>query len=446
MRPKGNLHKSLFPIFTFFVLLGVSPGFATATDFYVATNGADSNPGTEASPFQTIQKGVTNLSPGDILYVKAGTYTEGILSWKTRIPSGESWDNPITIAAFPGDKVIITPPSGQAFFWIIDGESKFLIIDGFIIDGQQVALHGFKFSRDTRHIRVQKCEIKNTLDSGILVTLCTSCANNTDNNTYHEFIELDVHDNGVPPYPYNAHGFYIETGHNLVEHGKFYRNAGNGGKFFHGNRSGVANHNLARHNEFFNNSRSGKWSCGLLLSSGEQNIAYNNLAHGNFAGFCILYRSSKARLFNNIAYENEHYGVYIGKNTTDMSYVENNTIYQNNGFGIFVGDEATNTVVTNNIAYLNRFENIALKNQTGTIMSHNLTSNPVFENAPGKDFRLKPESPAIDKGASIDFIKTDFTGNPRPQGSAFDIGAYEKMPEKTPAPPSAPNNLRIVNK
>ncbi|MCA9469715.1 MAG: DUF1565 domain-containing protein, partial [Nitrospira sp.] len=108
---------------------------ANATIYYVATNGSDSNPGTNSQPLRTIAKGVKTLSAGDTLYVKSGTYEETILTSAMVIPNGTSWNNPITVAANPGDIVTIKPPTDRAFFWILDGQSKFLIIKGFIIDG-----------------------------------------------------------------------------------------------------------------------------------------------------------------------------------------------------------------------------------------------------------------------------------------------------------------------
>src|SRR5690349_3598285 len=83
-------------------LLGglVSAQKGEAENYYVATNGSDSNPGTEEQPFQTLDRGVHDLSPGDTLYVKNGTYTG--LRQITSIPSGASWDKPVTIAAYQG--------------------------------------------------------------------------------------------------------------------------------------------------------------------------------------------------------------------------------------------------------------------------------------------------------------------------------------------------------
>ena len=45
-----------------------------ATNYYVATNGNDNNAGTLAQPWATWQKGFSSISPGDVLYIRGGTY------------------------------------------------------------------------------------------------------------------------------------------------------------------------------------------------------------------------------------------------------------------------------------------------------------------------------------------------------------------------------------
>ena len=47
---------------------------ALAADYYVATTGSDSNPGTQASPFATLTKGVSSAGAGDTVYIGGGTY------------------------------------------------------------------------------------------------------------------------------------------------------------------------------------------------------------------------------------------------------------------------------------------------------------------------------------------------------------------------------------
>ncbi len=68
---------------------------------------------------------------------------------------------------------------------------------------------------------------------------------------------------------------------------------------------------------------------------------------------------------------------------------------------------------------------------------HSKLADPKFVNGPNHDFRLQPDSPAIDANNSprdvYDLfqslyginIRVDFNGIPRPQGSGWDMGAFE---------------------
>ena len=49
-----------------------------AANYYVATNGLDTNPGTQASPFLTVQKGANTAVAGDFVYVATGRYAENV--------------------------------------------------------------------------------------------------------------------------------------------------------------------------------------------------------------------------------------------------------------------------------------------------------------------------------------------------------------------------------
>ena len=77
----------------------------SGSTYYVATNGNDSNAGTITQPWRTWQKGFISVKPGDILYIRGGTYTTtaGTLSgWQIGARnynqgSSSGW---ITIAAF----------------------------------------------------------------------------------------------------------------------------------------------------------------------------------------------------------------------------------------------------------------------------------------------------------------------------------------------------------
>src|SRR5262245_15216807 len=57
-------------------LLGTAP--ALATDYWVATTGNDSNPGTQASPFLTLWQAASVATPGTTVHVAPGTYSSSL--------------------------------------------------------------------------------------------------------------------------------------------------------------------------------------------------------------------------------------------------------------------------------------------------------------------------------------------------------------------------------
>ena len=458
---KDSLHPkkvAYFFIGLVFTFVSLAPDITFATTYYVAKAGHDSNPGTEQSPFRNIKHGVSKLSAGDTLYVKAGTYLESVLSWQTTIPNGTSWNNPVKVAANPGDTVTIHPPAGQAFFWVQDRQAKYLIIDGFIIDGQNSAAHGFKFSNNSRYIRVQNSEIKNAKLSGILATICSGCANpeSAPHDTYHEFKNLHVHHNGTTS---KDHGFYIETSYNLVESCDVHHNSGNGGKFFSGHKTfdGAkvlsANYNVARYNTLHDNSQQSPpdgWTFGWLLASGIENEAYGNIAYNNNIGFATGNGATDAKLYNNVSYDNHLYGILVygnwgGSNDTKVYC---NTVYQNVLYGIAVKNDAADTLVRNNISYGNgpdSSRNIWLEIGASprTVSSHNYVKDPKFIDPASKDFRLQASSPAINEGTIIPEISIDIDRNTRPQGPSFDIGAYEFVTSTDNTAPETPIGVGV---
>jgi hypothetical protein len=99
--------------------------------------------------------------------------------------------------------------------------------------------------------------------------------------------------------------------------------------------------------------------------------------------------------------------------------------------------------VRNNIVCNSAGTNLSVMTQN---VSNNLTAScPAFANAAGTDFHLASGSIAIDQGTTLAEVPTDKDGVTRPQGSAYDIGAYE-FGQSAPVlflPP--PTNVRITN-
>jgi hypothetical protein len=113
---------------------------ARATEYYVSPTGSDSNPGTQASPFATLQKGADTAVAGDTVWIRGGTYKittpkssgAGIELSK----SGTSDTNRIKYWAYAGE----TPLFDFTNLQIANGAYTF----GIVIGGSWVHLKGIE--------------------------------------------------------------------------------------------------------------------------------------------------------------------------------------------------------------------------------------------------------------------------------------------------------------
>jgi len=89
-----------------------------ARTLYVATNGSDSNPGTPARPFRTIQHGLdVAVRPGDTVVVRAGRYAESI-----NFRADGTSRQPIVLKNYPRERPFIAgaPATHQKLVRIFD--------------------------------------------------------------------------------------------------------------------------------------------------------------------------------------------------------------------------------------------------------------------------------------------------------------------------------------
>jgi parallel beta-helix repeat protein len=368
--------------------------------FYSSPSGSDSNPGTLALPFKTIAKGLTKLTPGATLYLRAGTYAETI---SDSIPSGSSWSSPVTVASYPGETAIIEPSSASIVISI--QTRSYIILQNLVVDGTHVFSGGdaikITYSSSTtfaHHIRVTGCEVRNTPGQGILITKGSTTAG----VDYNEVLGCYIHDNGVAG-SNQYHGIYAETNHNLIQGNdisgnvayqiQLYASSGTPGS------TTYCSYNTVTRNKL----RGSKIRSGIVLGSGTGNLISNNLVYGNSDG-----------------------GVYLNYGCAG-TMIENNTVYGNSGSGGTAGieiDSATGTIVRNNISYNNHTDYHDIG--TGTVQDHNLLSvDPKFVNAAGNDYHIQSTSPAKNAGVTLSAVPTDFDGLTRPQSTAYCIGAYE---------------------
>ncbi|MBW2589649.1 MAG: hypothetical protein JRD71_02825 [Deltaproteobacteria bacterium] len=98
---KKILFTAILTTVSFFSMLQAQN---SQSHIYVATNGSDANPGTLAEPFATIQHAINVMYPGDICYIRGGTYREEVdLSGV----AGE-FGAPITLTHYQDEEVILS--------------------------------------------------------------------------------------------------------------------------------------------------------------------------------------------------------------------------------------------------------------------------------------------------------------------------------------------------
>ncbi len=375
------------------------------TAFFVAPNGIDSNPGTEAKPFLTIARGLSLLSPGKTLYIKSGTYSETL---GNNVPAGSSWSSPVTVAVYPGNTVTILPPGGDHVFNPAGSRSCYIILRGLTLDARNVILDAVKIDQSgtnvansAHHIRIQDCEIRNAHAQGILMSVGTR---------YNEIRNCSIHDNGVTDF---CHGIYITSACNLVDGCQVFHNAGWGIHVYEeGAIEDSAHDNTVCNNLIYDNAALGARGFGIGLYAGNNNVAYNNVLWNNHGAIAIDYGATNTRVCNNTCYGNS-----AGGNA-----------------GICVGAGSSAAILRNNIVVQS---GTPISNSgSGTIQEHNLLTDPGFVDPAGHDFHLKSPSAAIDAGVAVSGFSVDCSGVPRPQGSAWDIGAYEYTATGSLPPPA----------
>jgi parallel beta-helix repeat protein len=183
-----------------------APASPPGNGFYVSPSGSDSNPGTLAAPWRTIGKAAATLSAGQTVYLRAGTYAEGMGTSCTTSYNTVSFSNsgtsgaPITVAGYPGEEssVIVKTKLRLAGSWILLRD--FVYDRNYAYSSADLACTGEPLHLLGDDIVITGLEVRNNNMSGIFL-------GGADRAT----IEGNwVHDNGTH---YNAdHGIYWSSG------------------------------------------------------------------------------------------------------------------------------------------------------------------------------------------------------------------------------------------
>jgi hypothetical protein len=186
---------------------------------------------------------------------------------------------------------------------------------------------------------------------------------------------------------------------------------------------------------------------GIQLGEGTGGKCYNNYIENipppnapNKTGWSIIcLGQGDNQIYNNVMVNGNYGGIFIDERppATNNSYsfkFVNNTIVNASTVGILnYADQVQKTYIKNNIIhvkagakYIDRLSSNVQMDSTNNYETRDIATIK-FKDAAAKDYHLLSNSPALNAGmnASVYGVTADFDGVPRPQGIAYDIGAFE---------------------
>ncbi len=331
--------------------------------FYVATTGNDSNPGTKAQPWRTIQRALGRLRAGQRALVRGGTYVADHVVERAGTRAA-----PITVAAHPGERVVLraAATSGDTYPLRVTSGAAFVRIQGFILElARGTSSTNVYFEGRAHHVELSRNEIRFSQDQGVFVENSTRSIHIIGNR---------IHDigRGHQPGQHQSHGIYIEGAGHLVANNIVYSHPhGFGIQIYPANKGTVVVHNT-------------------VVGSGHSGIVV-----GGDGGV------SNITIRNNVLASNASYGVQMDSDCPTAVAIDRNVIYGNRSGGVQGGCSGVST------------------------SGGNITSNPRFVAPGSRDYRLAPGSPAINRARGDYSLRVDVRGRRRPAGGGYDVGAFE---------------------
>jgi parallel beta-helix repeat protein len=409
---------------------------ANASNFYVATSGNDNNAGDQNHPWRTLQHAVDTIGNGDTILVETGTYVG------CRIGSSGQAGAVRTLRADIGAAVLINGPgSANRHTSNLELENFNGTISYWVIDGFEVAnapRYGIDL-RDTDHITVQNCYVHNSTVTGIFLAFC-----------YHPLIQFNQSaSNGEHGIYQSNSGDYPTIRGNILHHNV------SAGIHMNGDRNftpgdGIISFALVEKNVIYENGAPPGGGSGINCDGVSDSVIINNLLYNNHASGISLYAidgaegSSRNKVYNNtiLMASDGRWCINIpaaaeGQTDPVGNKVKNNILYTPHTFRGSIstysssvsGFESDYNTVVNRFSIDDGDTNMSLAGwQALGYDTHSVVSTPasLFVNPAVNDYHLKSGSTAVDAGTSLAEVTQDLDGIPRPQGTAYDTGCYER--------------------
>jgi hypothetical protein len=426
---------------------------ATAPNsLYVSTTGSDNNAGTASAPFLTVQKAASLIKPGQVIYIRGGTYANTQI--KIANLSGTA-TQPVTIRDYPGESVVL--------------------------DGANVAGKAVFELDNSKYVNVEDITAQNAGTFGFLAYL-------GQNINFFDNVTNNTGDNGMV-----ASGSYITFNGNTVSNAvESNANDADGSGGWSQGLSSLLEYDGTRSSyiSFINNTVHDTWGeCIGGFGANDVTIT-GNTTYNCFSADIYLDNTNNDTVSNNYSYQtnasherdgdpargiwmgNEQYNNAPDKTPDHDIAITNNIITDTvDGYGFWYDSART----VGNSYYSIRFDDNTIANSqtaiqfatvpttqtapTNNYMRNNLIMGPItignandwtidtndFPNNPGlgtnalklnpdlvndtgignaSDYKPQSGSPIIGKGLNINYVTTDYWNSPRPNPPT--LGASEQ--------------------
>ena len=394
----------------------VAPGLTHGATYYVAKTGSGTAC-TLANPCLTVAAGLAKLVAGDTLLISTGTYNETIQ--QAAVPGGLSPSARTKIKGNAGAQWTLRPTSAAQCTTGSTGSGVIRLISvsnvelsDVIVDANNLCAGGIQVHGTSNDWWIHNVEAKNWNPAAAGFGDGTGISISASGSLYPaRFLVQHVysHDGGSTN---QDHCFYLKGDDHVIEHVEGANCSGHGMHMYGGNSTGAKNNrNTVRYSYFHDNG-----SRGILIGSGDANIAHHNISANNVAD-----------------------GVAIGFNTTTNNKVYNNTIYSNDTDCVEIRAGATGSIVKNNLC-LSNTNNVVADGGTGSTVTFNRlsTDTTLVMDVATNRFSPRVGSALIDAGENI----TGFSSG-KFLGVAPDQGALEFAPTTPPTIPGTPTSLQV---